>query len=97
MNIGTCAKLDSNEEEFLINCISLGVEAKNEFYKSRLEEKRLQLFDTIPKTKKKVKQSRSKVIYDVNKETVKFLRHIDYARVRGFDLQTLLGHLYLYT
>ena len=29
---------------------------------------------------------------DFAKETVKFLRHIDYVRLRDFDLKTLMGY-----
>ena len=53
MNIATGTKLDCNEIHFLIDCVSLGVKAREDFYKTRLIEKNCQLFDTIPKTKKR--------------------------------------------
>ena len=31
-------------------------------------------------------------MHDLAKETVKFLRHIDYARLRDFDLKILIGY-----
>ena len=89
-NIATGAKLDKEVQDFLLNCISLGKAARDEFYESRLKEKTLQLFDTIPKTMKKNKKITAQIKYDVNKETVKFLRHIDYARLRQFDLELLM-------
>ena len=42
--------------------------------------------------KQKKDNKNKRIKNDVNKETVVFLRHIDYARVRGFDLRQLLKH-----
>ena len=91
-NIATGAKVEKFEKYFLLNCISLGQDARDEFYKSRFKEKTATLSDTIPKTRKneKRKKSASVPVYDVNKETIKFLRNIDYARLRNFDLKTPL-------
>ena len=90
INIATGATLDKEEQDFFLNCISLGKATRDEFYESRLKEKTLQLFDTIPKTKHKNKKITVQIKYDVNKETAKFLRHIDYARLRQFDLELLM-------
>ena len=90
-NIATGATLEKEEEDFLVECINLSRAARNEFYQSHLEEKALQLFDTIPKTKRKTKKKISQIKYDIAKETVKFLRHIDYARLRGFDIGPLMA------
>ena len=92
MNIATGAILKKDEEDFLMNCISLGKAAGNEFYESRLTEKNMQLLETIPKTKKSIKKKSEKKAYDLAKETVKFLRHIDYARLRDFDLKIFMGY-----
>ena len=91
-NIATGAKVEKFEKYFLLNCISLGQDARDEFYRSRFKEKTATLSDTIPKTRKneKRKKSASVPVYDVNKETIKFLRNIDYARLRNFDLKTPL-------
>ena len=51
------------------------------------------MLETIPKTKKSTKKKSEKKEYDLAKETVKFLRHIDYARLRDFDLKILMGYL----
>ena len=92
MNIATGAILKKDEEDFLMNCIYLGKAAGNEFYESRLTEKNMQLLETIPKTKKSIKKKSEKKAYDLAKETVKFLRHIDYARLRDFDLKIFMGY-----
>ena len=92
MNIVTGEILEKDEEDFLMNCISLGKAARNEFYESRLSEKNIQLLETIPKTKKSIKKKSEKKEYDLAKETVKILRHIDYARLRDFDVKILMGY-----
>ena len=56
MNNATGAILEKDEEDFLMNCISLGKAARNEFFESRLTEKNVQLLETIPKTKKSIKK-----------------------------------------
>ena len=90
INIATGTRVDEDETNFLLSRISLGETARDEFYESCLKEKSLKLFDTIPKTKKKSKKATTLTTYDVNKETVKFLRNIDYARLRKFDLRCLM-------
>ena len=92
MNIVTGEILEKDEEDFLMNCISLGKAARSEFYESRLTEKNIQLLESVPKTKKSVKRNSEKKEYDLAKEAVKFLSHIDYARLRDFDLKILMGH-----
>ena len=92
MNIATGVILEKAEEDFLMNCISLGKAARNECYESRLTEKNIQLLETIPKTKKIIKKKSEKKEYDLAKETVKLLRHIDYARLRDFDLKILMSY-----
>ena len=92
MNIATGTILEKDEEDFLMNCNSLGKAAKNEFYESRLTEKNIQLLETIPKIKKSIKKTSEKKEYDLAKETDKFLCHIDYARLQDFDLKILMGY-----
>ena len=92
MNITIGAIVEKDEEHFPMNCISLGKAARNEFYESRLPEKNIQLLETIRKTKKMTRKKSEEKEYDFAKETVKFLRHIDYVRLRDFDLKTLMGY-----
>ena len=81
MNTATCAILEKEEKDFLMYCISLRKAGISQFYKSRLVEKNIQLLETIPKTKKSIKKKSEKKEYDLTKETVKYLRYIDYARL----------------
>ena len=60
MNIATCAILEKDEEDFLMNCISLGKAPRNGFYESPLTEKNTQLLETIPKTRKSTKKKSEK-------------------------------------
>ena len=64
-NNSTGAILEKDEEDFLMNCISLGKAARNEFYESRLTEKNIQLLETIPKTKKSIKKKSEEKQYDL--------------------------------
>ena len=53
MNITNGAVLEKDDEDFLMNYISLGKAARNEFYELCLTEKNIQLLETIPKTRKR--------------------------------------------
>ena len=85
------AILEKDEEDCLRNCISLG-KAADEFYESCLTEKNIQLLETSPETRKSTKKMNERKEYDLAKKTVKFLRHINYARLQNFDLQVLMGY-----
>ena len=60
MNIATGAILEKDKEDFLMNCISLGKAARNEFYVSRLTERNIHLLETFSKTKKSIKKKSEK-------------------------------------
>ena len=62
---------------------------KKLIYESSLTEKKIQFLEIIPKTKESIKKKSEKKEYDLAKETVKFLRHNDYACLR--DLKILMG------
>ena len=84
------AILEKDEEDCLMNCISLG-KAADEFYESCLTEKSIQLLETIPKTRKSTKKMNERKEYDLAKKTVKFLRHINYAGWQNFDLKIFMA------
>ena len=90
MNIPNGTILEKDEEDFLINYISSGKTTRNEFYESCLTEKNKQLLETISKTKKSTMKKSEKKVYDLTKQTAKFLRHINYAHLRNFDLKILM-------
>ena len=94
INLTNRSKIDKEDANFLLNCLSLGKIECNEFYATRYEKKSLKLFDTIPKTRKIKKVTSKQTKQDLNRETVKFLRTVDYAQVSGFDLRSML-HLFI--
>ena len=72
MNIATGAISENDEEDFLMNCISLAKAARNKFYESRLTDKNIQLLETIPKTRKSTKKKIEKKEYDRLKKQLNF-------------------------
>ena len=70
MNIATGVVLEKDEQDFLMNCSSLGKAARNELHESHLKEKNMQCLETIPETKKSTKKKIEKEEYDLAKETV---------------------------
>ena len=53
LNIATGVLIDGKEKYMLLECISDGDKAYNDFVKSRLESHQKPLFDIIPKTMNK--------------------------------------------
>ena len=91
-NIVTNAQLDAESNAFLLQCLTMGEAACDGFYKSRLEDKTAKLFDTIPKTRKSKRSTANAPKLDIKKETVSFMRYIDYARLRNYDIKNLLQY-----
>ena len=85
-NLATGAQLDKKTSQFLLNVIRIGKSEYAKFRKGRLEEKSVQLFDSIPKTRIPSKLSTKKSKNDISKETTAFMRNIDYARLRDYSL-----------
>ena len=92
INIVTNTDIDKESEQFLLNCVSIGSEACKDFIVTRVEQKTSKLLDTIPKTRKSTKVKETNVKLDVKKETVAFMRNVDYARLRGFNIRNLLQY-----
>ena len=78
----------------MIKCIEIGEREYAEFKKDRLQEKSVKLFDSIHNVKFNVasKHNASQQHLDLKKETLKFMRVIEIARLRGYDLAALLQH-----
>lgn len=91
-NIATGATFDKETASFSLNCLDKGKAAYEKFRDERLEKKSSQLFDTIPKTRTSPVKGKMWKPPDVKKETINFLRIIDYSRLRNFDLTLLLKH-----
>ena len=91
-NVFTNSQIDEESATFLEQCLELGSNAYQKFYSSRLKDKTTKLFDTISKTRK-IKRSKScDNTADLKKETVTFIRYIDYAKSRGYELKDLLKY-----
>ena len=91
-NIATGTKVEKTTSDFLINCIDIGEVAYRDFHKSRLELKTSGLFDTIPKSRQIKEIATQTAKYDLKKETVAFIRNVDHARVRNYDIDILLQY-----
>ena len=75
INIATGAILEKDKENFLMNCNSIGNAARNEFHKSRMKKKNMQLLETIPKTKQaRRKKVRKKNIIWLKKQLDFYVR-----------------------
>ena len=88
----TGTKVEKTTSDYLINCIDIGEKAYCDFHKSRLEMKTAVLFYTIPKSPGLKKIATRTPKYDIKKETVAFIRNIDYARLRNNDIKILLQY-----
>ena len=55
-----------------------------------MEKKAVKISDVIPKFRKKKSNTHGSNIVDLKKETVSFVRHIDFARLRMYNIQRLL-------
>ena len=60
MNVATGAILEKDEEDFIINWNFLAKAARNDFYESRLEVKKIQLLETISNTVKRTQKKSEK-------------------------------------
>ena len=88
----TGANANEKSSSFFLNCFSEGKVAYEKLKKKRLEIKSTKLFDTIPKSRSSFKNGKPWKAPDIKEETVNFLRTVDYARIRGFDVEYLLTH-----
>ena len=93
-NIVTGIQLQEKTSKFLISCIAIGESAYQHFRTYRLDQKTIKLFETIPKSQLSSQSSLSKKApkIDVKQETIKFMRHIDYARLRNYNVHKLLQY-----
>ena len=91
-NLVTGAVLDANLSNYLVQCIKLGEDAYKEYTEQRFKDKSKELHDVIPKNFKRKKESQTVKKIDIQKETLKALKYIDYARVRNYSIQDLLKY-----
>ena len=91
-NLVTGATLDAESMSFLLGSVAKCKEAYDKFVKERLDCKSVKLFDKIPMTWKTKKMGKNWKPPNVNKETIHFLRMIDYSRLCNLDIANLLKH-----
>ena len=89
-NLVTRATLDAESMSFLSGSVAKGKEAYDKFVKERLNCKSVKLFGKIPMTRKTKKMGKNWKPPNVNKETIHFLRMIDYSRLLNLDFADLL-------
>ena len=91
-NLSSGEQLNKKLVEFRIKCIVRGEKEYQKFKEERLDKKTVKLFDTISKVVMECGNKRPKKHLDVSKATVQFMRQIDIARTRSYDLKKLLQH-----
>ena len=89
-NLVTETTFSDEATPFFLNCFTKGKENYDKFKKERLQDKETKLFDAIPKTRSTTQQGKIWKAPDVKKETINFLRIIDYSSLREFHVQYLL-------
>ena len=96
VNLATGVKFDTFSSEFLINCLQIGDENYQNFKMSRLVNKTDPIHNPIldPIHKVHSKQSHKAVSKSeaITKETVTFMKYVDFARVRKYDFKKLLKY-----
>lgn len=91
-NLATGTSFSKESSEFLLSCVKKGEESYEKFVVERMDEKSVKLFEKIPKSQSGKKKSKVRKAIDVRKETVNFVRTIDYARLRQLDVSDLLKY-----
>ena len=86
------ATFDAKSMLFLLGSVTKSKEAYDKFIKECLNCKSVKLFDKIPMTRKTKKMVKNWKPLNVNKETINFLRMIDYSRLHNLDIADLLKH-----
>lgn len=80
------------DPENLMHTITIAKVVYSEFKLSRLDKKTVKLFDPITRTKVVIKSDELQKTPDINKTTLAFMRAIDIARLKGYNLDLLLQH-----
>lgn len=92
-DIATGKQIDEFLVKHLMDAVSIGEKEYADFKEARLQKKTVNLFETIKNTKwENRKMNLPNKIKDVKKETLAFTRVIEIARIRGYDLKSLLQY-----
>ena len=84
--------MDSDLAKKLIDSVIIGEAAYAEFRELRLDKKTVKLLETIKRTTITTTTIENRKLPDINKETQPFMKTIDIARVRNYNLATHLQH-----
>ena len=83
-------KEDMGAFSFSIYSLDQGHDLYHEYLDKRLIMKTVGLFDTISRNKQKKQSVGKNKAIDVNKETIRVMKYIEYAKFRGYDTSDLL-------
>ena len=92
VNLATGVKFDTCSSEFFINCLQIGDEHYQNFKMNRLVNKTEKLFDPMHKVRSKQSHKAVTKSDAIKKETVTFMKYVDFARVHKYDLRKLLKY-----
>ena len=91
-HIVTGTDLPDDDTSFLLNCIEKGEDMYQEYRRSRLVDRSKKLFDVISCQRTKTKKAVTEKPVDLNKVQADFVRVIDIARCRGYNVRNLLSY-----
>ena len=92
VNLAIGVKFDTCSSEFWIDCLQIGDEHYQNFKMNRLVNKTEKLFDPIHKVRSKQSHKAVTKSDAIKKETVTFMKYVDFARVHKYDLRKLLKY-----
>ena len=91
-NIATGTVINQNSKAILISCTKSGQAVYEKFIDERFSGKSKKLFDVIPKLKTIGRKDTLIKPLNVQKQHVKALKYIDYARLRLYEIRKLLKY-----
>jgi len=90
-NFASGKQIEDCQADHLMRAVEIGEKEYTDFRENRLDKKNMKLFDTISNIKHMGSKSKTvQKTLDIKNETLTFLRVIEIARLRGYDLENLL-------
>ena len=91
-NISTGTIINQDATDFLVSCTEYGRKAYEKFVDERFSKKSKKFLDVIPKRKIRSGTQTPTKPLDIQKQNVKALKYIDYARLRMHEIRKLLRY-----
>ena len=91
-NLATGAQHNKKASQFLLNVIPIGKSVYAQFRKGKLEERSVQLLDSIPKTRIPTVLSTKKKKNEILKETTAFMQNTNYFRLHDHSIASILKY-----